>query len=147
MLRIIYVDDDHDECFLFAEALQRLSIKHKLYTANKCSDLVKLLKEKDDIDIIFLDMNMPITDGKECLKEVKSNHQWRGIPVIVLTGSYNKYDIDEVYSLGAHLYIIKPFIHTEFVRMLNVLLTSHWLKSPTPSFNKFVIKETDQLNS
>src|SRR5688572_16069119 len=122
-IRIAYVDDDHDECFLFAEALKRLGIRHKLYTANKCSELIRLLETTTDFDIIFLDMNMPVTDGKECLKAVKEKAEWNHIPVVILTGAYNESDVTLVHEMGAHLYIIKPYIHTDFVKMLDSILS------------------------
>ena len=147
LIRIICVDDDYDESFLFAEALQRLGIRHKLYIANKCEELIHLLKAKPEIDVIFLDINMPGQDGKACLREVKSNNEWSKIPVVILTGTYNKPDADEVYSLGANLYVIKPVVHRDFVSMMQSLFSYDWQKDPKPRFRKFVIEHMSDVGT
>lgn len=58
--------------------------------------------------VILLDLNMPGTDGREVLETIKNNDQLRPIPVIVLTTSSNREDIDQCYALGANSYMQKP---------------------------------------
>jgi two-component system response regulator len=58
--------------------------------------------------IILLDLNLPGTDGHEVLVAIKNNAELKKIPVIVLTTSCEKSDIDRCYSAGASSYICKP---------------------------------------
>ncbi|GEM_PF-3326051 len=59
-------------------------------------------------DIIFLDLNLPGTDGREVLSEIKSDFELKAVPVIVMTLSDDKYDIEKCYTDGADIYIRKP---------------------------------------
>lgn len=58
--------------------------------------------------IILLDLNLPGTDGREVLAEIKNNNDLKKIPVIVLTTSSDERDIEQCYADGANSYIHKP---------------------------------------
>ncbi|MBM4053743.1 MAG: response regulator [Planctomycetes bacterium] len=58
--------------------------------------------------IILLDLNLPGTDGREVLKEIKKNETLKKIPVVVLTTSSDERDIEQCYADGANSYIQKP---------------------------------------
>jgi len=59
-------------------------------------------------DIIFLDINMPLMDGKACLKEIKNRAHLRHIPVVIYTTSHNPLDREHCIQLGALEYVEKP---------------------------------------
>ncbi|MEJ7588012.1 MAG: response regulator [Ferruginibacter sp.] len=59
-------------------------------------------------DIVFLDLNMPGKNGKECLKEIKENPRFKALPVIIYSTSAHTKDIMDTHSTGANLYIRKP---------------------------------------
>ena len=71
--------------------------------------------------IIFLDLNMPKKDGREALRELKSNPSFRQIPIIVLTTSKAEEDIYRTYDLGANSYITKPVTFPGLVQVMNDL--------------------------
>ncbi|MDH3717316.1 MAG: response regulator [Planctomycetota bacterium] len=58
--------------------------------------------------IILLDLNMPGTDGREVLEEIKKDEELRNIPIIVLTTSTDERDIEACYAAGANSYVQKP---------------------------------------
>ena len=145
-MTVLYVDDDPDDRFFFEEAIEQLKIPCRLLMADSCMAM-KTIIEDAHIDIIFLDINMPGQDGKACLREVKSNNEWSKIPVVILTGTYNKPDADEVYSLGANLYVIKPVVHRDFVSMMQSLFSYDWQKDPKPRFRKFVIEHMSDVGT
>ncbi len=58
--------------------------------------------------IILLDLNMPGTDGREVLEDIKANEELKNIPVIVLTTSTDERDINKCYEYGANSYVQKP---------------------------------------
>ncbi|NUQ33460.1 MAG: response regulator [Planctomycetaceae bacterium] len=70
--------------------------------------------------IILLDLNMPVMDGREALKEIKRDEHLRRIPVVIMTTSEAEQDIVKSYDLGAAAYVIKP---VTFERMTDVVKT------------------------
>jgi CheY-like chemotaxis protein len=65
------------------------------------------LMEKRKPDLILLDIVMPHMDGKETLEKIKSNEDWKKIPIIMLTNLSEADDIEEAEALGADKYLIK----------------------------------------
>lgn len=75
-----------------------------LFQRNQYSDSGKSPRP----DLILLDLNLPGTDGREVLEEIKNDTKLKGIPVIVLTTSLDDKDIEKCYGTGANSYIQKP---------------------------------------
>ena len=65
-------------------------------------------------DIILLDLNLPGTDGRDVLEEIKSDSKLKSIPVVIMTTSNDEKDIDECYIYGANSYIQKPVTADHF---------------------------------
>ena len=77
--------------------------------------------------IILLDLNLPGTDGREVLKEIKSDPGLRMIPVIVLTSSSDERDIQACYAAGANSYLKKPVDLKGFIEAAT-RLKDFWLE-------------------
>src|SRR5262245_10759028 len=77
--------------------------------------------------LILLDLNLPGTDGRQVLAQIKSDAQLRTIPVIVLTTSADERDIESCYRSGANSYIQKPVSLEAFLRAVQ-LLKSYWFE-------------------
>ena len=75
--------------------------------------------------LILLDLNMPRKDGREALRELKSDQQLRRIPVVVLTTSNAEDDIRRTYDLGVNSFIIKPTSFQDLVDILKAL-SDYW---------------------
>ncbi len=75
-----------------------------LFQRNGYSDT----KKSPRPDLILLDLNLPGTDGREVLGDIKNDPALKTIPVIVLTTSADDKDIDKCYKTGANSYILKP---------------------------------------
>src|SRR5262245_22080100 len=71
--------------------------------------------------VILLDLNMPRKDGREALKEIKSDPRLRQIPVVVLTTSRTEEDIFRSYDLGVNSFITKPVTFVAMVELLKML--------------------------
>ncbi len=78
-------------------------------------------------DIIILDINMPIMDGKSVLKEIRNDDDLIGIPVLMLSTSQSERDIAECYSMGANIYINKPDKFEDFIWMIQSTCF-YWLR-------------------
>lgn len=112
-INIFYVDDDSDDQMLFSEAFQEIKEASvaalTLYKAGNGEEFFNLLSEKNVIPhITFLDINMPLKNGFECLTEIRANQQLRDKPVVMFSTSESKDIISKSYLLGANKYIVKP---------------------------------------
>lgn len=104
------IDDDEDDRFFFKEALVSKMLNPIVcIEANDGEDaLTKLLMVRQLPDFIFLDMNMPRMDGRECLKQLKQDDKLKHIPVIMYSTSFSENTIKEFHKLGALNCMIKP---------------------------------------
>lgn len=140
--RILLADDDSDDCYLFGEALAGLSANARLTTAKNGEVLMKILDESvpPAPDIIFLDINMPVKGGFECLEEIKQKPAYKGIPVVMLSTSCEKWNIDRAYSRGADYYICKPNSLTQLKSLINQVLSINWQDHKNqPSRDQFAL--------
>ena len=111
VLRVcLLIDDDIDDQEIFALALDQVSDRFQCRVANNAFEALKqLLNSPGDLpDFIFLDLNMPRMNGRECLAEIKSHEQLRHIPVIIYSTSSLQDDIIQTRKLGAAGFITKP---------------------------------------
>jgi CheY-like chemotaxis protein len=76
--------------------------------------------------LLLLDLNMPKLDGRQVLREIKSNPELATIPVVVLTTSKQEQDILQSYHLGCNSFINKPVDVHEFFDMMRTL-SRYWL--------------------
>ncbi|TDQ32351.1 response regulator [Zeaxanthinibacter enoshimensis] len=109
-LHIVLADDDDDDRLLFTEALEETSIPATVTTFDNGVDLMAYLINEDEAlpDIIFLDLNMPLMNGEECLRDIRNEPSLKRIPIIIYSTSL---DLDKVKVLrkrGANYYIQKP---------------------------------------
>ncbi|MDO3388536.1 response regulator [Gilvimarinus sp. SDUM040013] len=77
--------------------------------------------------IILLDLNLPGIDGREVLRQVKSNERLRKIPVVILTTSQDERDIEDCYAIGANTYIQKPVDLDKFFEAIKQL-NEYWFE-------------------
>lgn len=118
-MRILLADDDQDDAFLFQEALDQVPVETQLSVAENGVQLLQLLKDSDTRpDIIFLDMNMPVKNGLECLEEIRGTAGYEQIPIVILSTSVAQYLWESAYKSGANLYIQKP---TSFKGLIEIL--------------------------
>ena len=75
----------------------------------------------------MLDLNMPGTDGREVLEDIKNNPELKTIPVVVLTTSSDERDIEACYQAGANSYVAKPVGLENFVRAIQ-RLHDYWFE-------------------
>jgi CheY-like chemotaxis protein len=108
-LNIFLADDDIDDQTLFSKALQELSFPMRLSTFDNGVSLMDHLLHCPVLpDMIFLDLNMPLMNGEECLIDIKSEKKLAKIPIIIYSTSFEIYRIEELFSKGAEQYLQKP---------------------------------------
>jgi two-component system response regulator len=133
---ILIADDDADDRYLLETAFQEKGYSEKIEFVENGVEVLRFLNNiqaREDAGklypkFILLDLNMPKKDGREVLKEMKENPDFKRIPVIVFTTTKNENEIKRCYELGANTYIIKP---VSFDALLEVVenIRSYWLNT------------------
>ena len=117
VISILVADDDADDRMMIREALEENRLANDVRFVEDGEELMDFLLRRGKYSdpassprpgIILLDLNMPKKDGREALKEIKSNAALREIPVIVLTTSKAQEDIYRTYDLGVNSFVTKP---------------------------------------
>jgi two-component system response regulator len=136
---LIMADDDEDDRLLAQDAMQEAGGDYLCYTVSNGQELLDYLRcegkfsHNDSCDspsVILLDLNMPIMDGRETLKQLKSDPLLSHIPVVILSTSAANEDINDGYGLGASSYMIKPNDFGSLVQMMK-RFNVYWFDSVT----------------
>ena len=102
------VDDDKDDRFFFRSAIRKNNPSYECIEAEDGADALKQLQKAKQLpDFIFLDLNMPKMDGRECLKELKKDKTFKKIPVIIYSTSGYTVDVKVKKELGADFFLTK----------------------------------------
>jgi CheY-like chemotaxis protein len=131
---ILMADDDGEDCTLVGDALREIGRPCDLRFVRTGEELFDYLHHRGEYegagsaprpDLILLDLKMPCKDGRETLRELKSDPAWRQIPIVVLTTSSASDDVNSCYQMGVNAYITKPTSFRKLVRILDAI-TRYW---------------------
>ncbi len=135
-ISILLAEDEPGDRELLEIALARNSSNCKMEAVEDGFDAMKYLRREPPFaaaqrpDLIILDLNLPGMDGREILREIKSDANLNTIPVIILSTSYDDGDVIGSYRLGASSYIVKPGNFRDFNTVVR-RLQEYWLQSVT----------------
>lgn len=128
---ILMADDDDDDYLLTQKALKESKLLNKLYRVKDGEELIDYLKRRGEYaeggqeyqrpGVILLDLNMPRKDGREALREIKSDSELADIPVVVFTTSKAEEDIYRSYKLGVNSFITKPVTFENLIQVMQTL--------------------------
>ncbi|MDP1784237.1 MAG: response regulator [Sulfuricurvum sp.] len=110
-LIVLTVDDDIINLKLLKTILMKAPNVYQVIEAKNGADAIGILKSQDDIDIILLDIIMPVMGGIEMLKVIRADDSLRQLPVIVLTTDETKKT--EALECGANGFLMKPIREKE----------------------------------
>lgn len=130
---MLLIDDSDEDYESVIWALRRVAFDDRIVRCASGDDALDLLYHRgqyaDDAAwlpaLIVLDLNLPGTDGREFLRQIKSDEALRTIPVVVYTTSSNPRDIEYCYQIGANSYQVKPVDFEKFCASWQSLVT-HW---------------------
>ena len=123
-VEILLVEDNPGDVRLTKEVFKDCTVRNKVHVVEDGIEALAFLRREgkyaDAIrpDLILLDLNLPKKDGREVLKEIKSDEKLKSIPIIVLTVSNVEEDIIKTYNLHTNSYIIKPIDLDKFVEVV-----------------------------
>jgi len=104
---ILIVDDDSRNIFTLSSALQELGAE--TYSALNGKEAYEFLETHDEqIDVILMDIMMPIVDGLEAIRTIKADDRFSAIPIIAVTAKNTKADKEQCFAAGANDYLAKP---------------------------------------
>lgn len=122
--KILLVDDD-PMILKMAEYILSRYKQYKILQASSGRAALKILREETDIDLILLDVEMPLMDGIETLIRIRSDELTRSLPVIFVTADSSRETLSKALKFGISGYITKPFTPTFFVKKINEILNKN----------------------
>lgn len=133
---ILMADDDADDRMLTRDALEESRVLNELRFVEDGEELMDYLHHRGRFSdpetapkpgLILLDLNMPKKDGREALKEIKSDPNLRRIPVVIMTTSKAEEDIFRSYDFGASSFITKPVTFDRLVDLMKAI-GEYWVE-------------------
>lgn len=131
-VNVLLVEDNPGDVRLTQEAFKEAKIFIKLDVTMDGAEAIKFLRKEGNYadvvtpDLILLDLNLPKKDGREVLKEIKTDDTLKRIPVVVLTTSNAEQDIMKSYNLHVNCYINKPVDFEKFFDIIQKI-EEFWL--------------------
>jgi CheY-like chemotaxis protein len=133
---VLLVEDNEGDIMLTQIAFEACKKETELMIARNGQEALDFLFQRGEYvnakrpDIILLDINMPIYNGLEVLRQVKADSNLKKIPVIMLTTSSNPNDIDEAYKNHCNSYVKKPLEMSDFLDAI-MKIEEFWLQLTT----------------
>lgn len=133
---ILLVEDSPEDFEATLRAFQKSGLKNTLLRCEDGDEALDYLHRRGKYadpaqsprpGVILLDLNLPGTDGRQVLSEVKNSEHLRDIPVVVLTTSADERDITACYRAGANSYIQKPVDIDGFMKAIE-RLNGYWFE-------------------
>ena len=123
--KILFVDDDQDDCSIFTEIVKEIAPSLHLVCIND-SEHISFHALEVKPDIIFLDMSLPSADGITSLSRLKEHEELKQIPVVIYSGSAPPKKMQEAYRCGASLFVMKPTSLQAIKETIKGILEMEW---------------------
>jgi two-component system response regulator len=132
---ILIVEDSDDDFFATMRAFKKANLVNPIQRCTNGDQALDYLYQRGEFStpgkapvpsIILLDLNLPGTDGREVLRQIKGAPSLMAIPAIVLTTSDAEKDIEQCYAAGANSYVQKPVDLARFIEAI-ARLSNYWL--------------------
>lgn len=118
-MNIFLADDDEDDRIFFLDALKEIPLQSQVTEFSNGVELMDVLHSKNPLpDVIFLDLNMPLMNGFECLSDIRAVDKFNGIPVIIYSTSFHSHDTKRLQDIGATHYLRKPSSYNQLKTLL-----------------------------
>ena len=131
-MKILLVEDNPAEARLVQEALKEGRVAAKLFWAKDGLEALDFLYQRGQYieaprpDLILLDLNLPRLNGKEVLQQVKQDPALLNIPIVMLSTSSARQDVQDAYAAHANSFMTKPADFDKFMEMVK-LIDAYWL--------------------
>ncbi|WP_445735835.1 response regulator [Mariniflexile sp.] len=140
-LLIYLADDDNEDRMLFKEALDEIDLDVYIEDFDNGVTLMdQLLKAENLPDAIYLDLNMPLMNGEECLNDIRNEPKLSHIQIIIYSTYVDEAMAERLHKKGANWYLMKPNSFNKLKNLLRKSLEYVYIGSKnTASLSKFII--------
>lgn len=123
-MNCLLIDNDRDDQDIFILALQQVDQNISCKTADNGPQALKLLRSEPSFipSLIFIDMNMPMMNGCQCLAQIRETEGLSGVPIYMYSTSADPRSVEEAKALGATDFLIKPHSFSQLVKLLSQIL-------------------------
>ncbi|MNS89184.1 Polar-differentiation response regulator DivK [compost metagenome] len=132
--KVLVVDDDVRNIFALMTILERHNMK--VIPAENGQEAIRILEETPDIEIVLMDIMMPVMDGYETTRAIRKKEEFKDLPIIALTAKAMKGDREECLEAGASDYITKPVNSAQLLSMIR-----SWLDGEQNAVNEGLLSE------
>jgi len=139
-VELLYAEDSPDDALLTIRALKKCGFENKLLHVKDGAEALDFMycrgiyaaRDRNILPkLILLDLKMPKVSGLEVLEKLKLEHDFKSVPIVILTSSKEDPDIKGCYALGANSYIVKPVESANFFKAINEL-GLYWMMLSQP---------------
>jgi len=135
-IEILLIEDNADDAGLIVRSLKKVNSDKYLYHVKNGEEAVQYLTS-DNVSLpklIIADLKMPLLDGFDFLKKIKSDKFLKIIPIVILTSSQEDKDILNAYNLGVNAYVVKPMDYSVFSETINQIVKFWLFLNQSPIF-------------
>lgn len=127
---LLVIEDSDEDFAAFERIARRAAIPNPIYRCADGDEALVCLHQIASADsprpsMILLDLNLPGTDGRDVLRQIKQNPALKTIPVVIFTTSSNPRDVEACYQQGVNGYLIKPIDVVQLKRTVQ-LFFEYW---------------------
>jgi len=128
--RILFAEDDENDVFFMQRAFAEAGLPHTLHVVSDGQEAIDYLSGEEKYtnrkqyplpSLLILDLKMPRRTGMEVLEWIRGRPELRSLPVIILSSTAHRHDVERAYALGANAFVAKPSSteqRTELARMI-----------------------------
>jgi signal transduction histidine kinase/HAMP domain-containing protein/ActR/RegA family two-component response regulator len=125
-MKVLVIDDDFRNIFALSSLLKR--VKVQVASAEGGQKGIEVLEEIDDIDLVLVDIMMPVMDGYATMRAIREMPELRDIPLVAFTAKVEAGERERCISAGASSYVSKPVDTAELLAILG-----EWMPGQAPS--------------
>ncbi len=141
---VLIADDDNDDFDILSDLIKNLELNVVVSRADNGDVLMRLIDTKIP-DLLFLDLILPYKNGRDCIREIRSDRKFDSLPIIVYTSLRDMESIEFCYRWGTNLFVHKPHVYTDIGEIVKRIFSINWKKIRYyPTRSEFVLNpETD----
>ncbi|PMB42325.1 two-component system response regulator [Fischerella thermalis CCMEE 5205] len=135
---LLVVEDSNEDFRMLQRLMRRMAVQNPIHRCTSGDEVLDYLyqegKNPDSSSrpsVILLDLNLPGIDGRDILEQLKQDHSFKEIPIVIFTTSSNPKDIEFCYQKGANGYLVKPMDVQELQKTIQAFV-DYWLEVNVP---------------
>jgi len=121
--RALVIEDNEHVAYMLGFMLKRHG--YEVITVANGRDAQAAIGNLEPVDVVLLDLMLPYVSGYQLIQEIRDDHAWQYVPIVVLSGKVHEQDIARALDLGANDYVTKPFRPEELLARLRRVVADH----------------------